>query len=54
MKFDKGIEQVIAVGLDAEGYIHILSRLDADETEAVLLDVIDIIKEDIPSSFTMQ
>lgn len=54
MKFDDGIEQVVAVGIDAEGYIHILSKLDVNDTEAVLVDVIDIILEDKPSTFTMQ
>lgn len=54
MKFDDGVEQVVAIGMDAEGYIHILSKLDVNDTETVLLDVIDIILEDKPSTFTMQ
>jgi hypothetical protein len=54
MNLPEGVEIAMIIGVDDEGYLHVVSRLDTEQAVMLLEDTIDIIQEDTPESFTMQ
>jgi len=54
MNLPEGVEIAMIIGVDDEGYLHVVSRLDTEQAVMLLEDTIDIIQEDAPESFTMQ
>lgn len=56
LKLPEGVEEAVLLGVDSEGFLHIISRLDTVETTIMLLeDALDILIEDLPNEdFTLQ
>ena len=56
LKLPEGVEEAVLIGVDKEGFLHIISRLDSiEQTAMILKDALDIIVDDLPQeSFTIQ
>lgn len=54
MKFEDGIETALILGVDENGYLHILSRLDTEQSLEILEDAVEVLKDNDEESFTIQ